>query len=122
MKQKSLFSFLMLVMICCSGGTVFPQTHGEDLTDVLFFQYRLFFSGLLGRSCVFEPSCSRYAREAVGSKGPVLGIMTGLERWTRCHSGAYSCGDYRQGVEGNLLDPVQPEEEVTSWGRSLLFF
>lgn len=119
----ALFSLLLLLYPFWNNGSVASElNYGGDLTDILFLQYRLVFSDLLGRSCVFEPSCSRYAQEAVGSKGPLIGIMTGLERWTRCHSGAYSRGDYHRGEDGKIMDPVEPEEEVTCWGRSLLSF
>ncbi|MBD3278001.1 MAG: membrane protein insertion efficiency factor YidD [Candidatus Aegiribacteria sp.] len=122
MNLKMFLPLLILVPICYCGSVASEVTHGGEMTGVLFCQYRLIFSDLLGRSCVFDPSCSRYAQKAVGSKGPLLGIMAGLERWTRCNSGAYSCSDYTRGEDGHLLDPVELEQEVTHWGRSLLLF
>ena len=94
----------------------------NHLFDVLFIQYRGLFRDLLGRRCVYYPSCSHYGQEAIESRGPLFGLMMALERWTRCTSAAFSHGDYRI-TEGNTLaDPVNPGEEVICWGQFLLPF
>ena len=93
-----------------------------DHTDVLFVQYRGLFRDVLGRKCVYSPSCSHYAQEAIGTRGPVFGLMMALERWTRCTSAAFGYEDYIIDSNNKLLDPVEPGEEVTCWGRILLPF
>ena len=111
-------------------GGISPARPGETYNsessigffDVLFVQYRGVFRDLLGRRCVYSPSCSHYAQEAIGIRGPVVGVMMALERWTRCNSAAYSYGDYRMIDSHELLDPVEPGKEVTCWGHLLLPF
>ena len=47
--------------------------------------YRSFVSPLLGPHCRFEPSCSRYAMEAIRKKGALRGSWLALRRLLRCH-------------------------------------
>jgi putative component of membrane protein insertase Oxa1/YidC/SpoIIIJ protein YidD len=89
----------------------------------LFAQYRLIFGPVLGRSCVFTPSCSHYAEEAFARFGP-LGMIPAVERWTRCHAAARA-GDGYGGGCGRIPDPLDgsdPDGERFSWGRSVLPF
>lgn len=53
------------------------------LFGILF--YRSVLSPLLGPSCRYLPSCSRYAEEAVRSHGPWRGSFLALRRLLRCH-------------------------------------
>jgi putative membrane protein insertion efficiency factor len=39
----------------------------------------------MGGFCRFEPSCSRYAEEAVRRHGAARGVALALRRVTRCH-------------------------------------
>jgi len=95
----------------------------EEPAEALFTQYRALFRPVLGRSCVFEPSCSAYAEEAVMELGLPLGIAAAFERWTRCTSSARSEGDYPSAPGGRIPDPVRAGETGgASWGRSLLPF
>lgn len=94
----------------------------HSLSDVLFIQYRGVFRDLLARKCVYYPSCSHYAQEAIRSHGAAFGLIMALERWTRCTSSAFSYGDYRITYGNKLEDQVNPGEEVTCWGRFLLPF
>ena len=48
--------------------------------------------------CRFEPSCSRYAEEAVRLHGPLRGTAMAARRVARCH--AWSAGGH---------DPVTPK-------------
>ena len=47
--------------------------------------YRLVLSPLLGGFCRYEPSCSRYAIEALGRHGARRGAALTLRRLLRCH-------------------------------------
>jgi putative membrane protein insertion efficiency factor len=47
--------------------------------------YRFFLSPWLGSSCRFEPTCSRYALEALERHGAVAGAYLGVCRIGRCH-------------------------------------
>jgi len=47
--------------------------------------YRLILSPWVGRSCRFEPTCSRYTEEAIKRFGPIKGTWMGVKRIGRCH-------------------------------------
>ena len=47
--------------------------------------YQLLISPLAGGACRFEPSCSRYAAEALGTHGAARGSVMALRRLCRCH-------------------------------------
>lgn len=55
------------------------------LLVALLSLYKRFLSPLLPRACRFEPTCSEYAREAVGKYGLLRGGWLGLSRLLRCH-------------------------------------
>ncbi|MBI3707530.1 MAG: membrane protein insertion efficiency factor YidD [Proteobacteria bacterium] len=59
--------------------------------------YQWTMSPLIGPSCRFYPSCSEYAREAILTRGVVVGAWLALKRLARCHP---------WGGEG--YDPVPP--------------
>lgn len=52
---------------------------------VLIRAYQLTLSPLLGNSCRYEPSCSRYTYEAVQRYGWARGSWMGVKRIARCH-------------------------------------
>jgi uncharacterized protein len=47
--------------------------------------YRNFISPLFPPACRFEPSCSRYAIEAIQTHGPLKGLGLAIRRLSRCH-------------------------------------
>ena len=47
--------------------------------------YQLVVSPWLGPACRFEPTCSRYALEAVSSRGAIRGSWLAVCRVCRCH-------------------------------------
>lgn len=47
--------------------------------------YQLTLSALIGRSCRFEPSCSRYTAACIENHGALLGSWLGVKRIARCH-------------------------------------
>ena len=54
--------------------------------------YQVWVSPLLGPTCRFTPTCSRYAVEAIRKYGPVRGAWKAAARVARCHP--FSKGGY----------------------------
>ena len=63
--------------------------------------YKYFISPMLPMACRFEPSCSRYAVEAIETHGALKGLYLGLRRLLRCHPITWLGG-------GSGYDPVPP--------------
>jgi hypothetical protein len=70
------------------------------LTAPLRF-YRRFLSPLFPPACRFEPSCSRYAIEAIETHGALKGTGLALRRLSRCHPISWLGGS-------SGFDPVPP--------------
>jgi putative membrane protein insertion efficiency factor len=49
--------------------------------------YQVLFSWMFRGVCRFEPSCSRYAEEAIRVHGPVRGSWLAARRLARCRPG-----------------------------------
>jgi hypothetical protein len=49
-------------------------------------------------TCRYEPSCSRYAEEAIRMHGPLRGSLMALRRLSRCHPFSHH----------DPVDPVMP--------------
>jgi putative membrane protein insertion efficiency factor len=47
--------------------------------------YRYTLSPMFGNCCRFEPSCSRYAEQAIRMHGPLRGSLMALRRLSHCH-------------------------------------
>ena len=54
------------------------------------YQYTL--RPMLGSNCRFYPSCSDYAREAIGKHGALRGLWLAVKRAGKCH--AYHPGGF----------------------------
>ena len=54
--------------------------------------YQLTLSRLLGPSCRFEPSCSRYTATCIQRFGALRGAWLGVKRIARCHP--FNAGGY----------------------------
>jgi putative membrane protein insertion efficiency factor len=67
----------------CGGRAA--RTPGRRLVALLARAYRLVVSPWLPPACRYEPSCSRYAEEAVMRHGVVRGAWLALRRLARCH-------------------------------------
>jgi hypothetical protein len=59
--------------------------------------YQLTLSPLLPMACRFDPSCSRYAMEALAQHGALRGGLLAMKRLGRCHPWG-----------GSGYDPVPP--------------
>ena len=57
----------------------------SQLLLALIRLYQIVLSPWLGRSCRFEPSCSRYTAACIELHGPARGTWLGLKRIGRCH-------------------------------------
>ena len=73
-----------------TGGANPAPTHVEAHAGVraaLFALrfYKAYLSILFAGSCRFEPTCSRYAYEAIEKFGVMRGSWLGLKRLVRCH-------------------------------------
>lgn len=77
----------------------------EALLLALLVGWQMLLSPLLGPACRFEPSCSRYAAEAIRRHGPLRGSALAARRLSRCHP--FHVGGF---------DPV-PEARATGDGR-----
>jgi uncharacterized protein len=74
--------------------------------DMAFYVYKTFISSQDHMSCVFTPSCSEYAVEAVGRQGMLVGLVNTFDRLTRCNG--LRPGDYPvDQVSKRLSDPVK---------------
>jgi len=51
----------------------------------LIVTYQRWVSPLFGPTCRFEPSCSRYAYEAIQRHGVCCGVGVALLRLVKCH-------------------------------------
>ena len=49
------------------------------------YVYRYTFSPIIGNSCRFQPTCSRYAEEALRKYGAFKGTVMAVRRVFRCH-------------------------------------
>lgn len=63
--------------------------------------YQITLSPLFGPLCRFEPSCSRYAEEAIEAFGLLRGSWLAARRVTRCHPLAKSGYDPVPGQVGD---------------------
>ena len=64
--------------------------------------YRFFLSPWLGSACRFEPTCSRYALDALDQHGATAGAYLATRRVLRCHPW---CDGGLDPVPTSLSDP-----------------
>jgi putative membrane protein insertion efficiency factor len=69
--------------------------------------YRLFLSPWMPSACRFEPSCSRYALEAIETHGAARGFLLTVKRLARCHPISWLGGS-------SGFDPVPPLHPLSS--------
>ena len=47
--------------------------------------YQKLFSGVSGRRCIYYPTCSQYAKEAITMHGAIKGTHLAIKRILKCH-------------------------------------
>jgi len=110
-------TYTIILFLCCSAA-VWGQT-AEELEllkqharhEERAERYKAFISSQDAISCVFYPSCSEYAVQAIQQQGLFIGLLNTFDRLTRCN--ALSPENYPIHPGTNLFyDPVEPEEHV----------
>ena len=62
-----------------------PKSAGVRAALFALSVYKSYLSVLFAGSCRFEPTCSRYAYEAIERFGVLRGVWLGTKRLARCH-------------------------------------
>lgn len=62
-----------------------PERLAIALLVAMIWIYQRTLSPLLGNTCRFEPSCSRYMVASLRKYGLLRGLVRGLRRLSRCH-------------------------------------
>ncbi len=47
--------------------------------------YQFFISPWLGKNCIYTPTCSEYAKEALNTYGTIKGLFLSIKRILRCN-------------------------------------
>jgi uncharacterized protein len=58
---------------------------GARICTKLIRGYQRFISPLMGAHCIYTPTCSQYAVEAIAKYGALRGIWLAAKRISRCH-------------------------------------
>jgi putative membrane protein insertion efficiency factor len=77
---------------------------------VLLRLYQLVLSSQDGPRCMFYPSCSEYAKQALVERGAVVGTFLAIDRYLRCNGADRHLYPYDPNLR-KLLDPV-PESRA----------
>ncbi|NLT17892.1 MAG: membrane protein insertion efficiency factor YidD [Clostridiales bacterium] len=76
----------------------------KKIFRALIILYKKTLSPLIGRECIYTPTCSVYMLNAVEQYGIIVGVFKGLLRILRCNP--FSKGGYDP-VKDNLRGPVK---------------
>src|SRR5690606_31126360 len=82
-----------------------PMSIAARIALALVHGYQLLLSPFVGGACRFEPSCSRYATEAITTHGAVTGLVLAVRRLARCHPFATPGYDPVPPTEGRRAQP-----------------
>lgn len=101
-------------------GATGKQSVGVKAALAALRIYKVYFSVLFAGSCRFEPTCSRYAYEAIERFGVKRGSWMGLRRLLRCQplSRKFGCDPVPEKSEATAskfgYEPVPEETEATA--------
>jgi putative membrane protein insertion efficiency factor len=79
------------------------------LVSTPIFAYQRFISPAIPRRCKYEPTCSRYALDAIREYGIIKGLVLGAWRLLRCNP--WSHGGYDP-VEAQRLFATVPKPDA----------
>ncbi len=79
-----------------------------SIIGTAFYVYKTFISSQDHMSCVFAPSCSEYAVQAIHAQGVVVGLMNTFDRLIRCNG--LRPQDY--GIDPRLQRLVDPVRDI----------
>lgn len=68
-----------------AGGAAARRTLAVKAALAALRIYKVYVSPWFAGSCRFEPTCSRYAYDAIERFGVMRGAWLGLQRLSRCH-------------------------------------
>jgi len=71
--------------------------------------YQVVLSSQDGPRCMFHPSCSEYAKQALAERGVVVGTLLAVDRYLRCNGVDRDLYPYDPTLH-KLLDPVPPKK------------
>ena len=65
----------------------------RKVATIPIIAYRHIVSPWLGANCIYHPSCSQYAEQAVLRHGVLKGVVMAVARVTRCAGGLFTGGE-----------------------------
>jgi putative component of membrane protein insertase Oxa1/YidC/SpoIIIJ protein YidD len=89
----------------------FTNTTNEakQIFSAMFLFYKSFISSQDINVCVFTPSCSVYAMESIKKEGIFIGLLSAIDRLSRCHG--FGNNYYpKHPVTHKNYDPVEKKE------------
>ena len=88
-----------------------PLKDAENEVDILFSSGFLAYKKLISSqdkpSCVFSPSCSEFAVEAINRHGVFMGWLATFDRLSRCHGFVNHAHYHFDNNKGLFYDPVK---------------
>lgn len=62
------------------------RTHLKPIFKAFFMRIIVFYQRHISKhTCLYEPTCSEYAKRCINNKGVILGILLGFWRILRCN-------------------------------------
>ena len=68
-----------------SGEPLAPRSRSVRAALFALSFYKAYLSVLFAGACRYQPTCSRYAYEAIERYGVARGVWLGMKRLARCH-------------------------------------
>jgi len=68
-----------------SGAPLAPRSRSVRAALFALNFYKAYLSVLFAGACRYQPTCSRYAYEAIERYGVARGVWLGVKRLARCH-------------------------------------